>query len=477
MDAVATSARLATSTTAAPPVLPAAGMRVLLVGLDCAPPALVFDRFSDVMPNLQALRARGLSGPLRSVMPPITVPAWTCMLSGRDPGELGLYGFRNRPRDRDYALAMASARDVGAKRVWERLGEAGHRVAALFVPPTHPPTPLRGSMASCFLTPPGAPWTFPPQKAREWEARFGPYRSDVTSFRDGDLARIFEELHAMTAQHFALARHVWTEEKPSFLAMVEMGPDRLHHAAWDHLDPSSPRHVVGNPWLDCARCYYAALDAELGRLLDVASDAVVIVASDHGARACEGAFAINELLRREGWLATRENPSAPTPLREVVDWSRTRAWAEGGYYARLFLNVVGREPQGRIPERAAKHAVEELRTLVLAHAPPATQVWRPSELYGEVRGVAPDLLAVFGDLAWRSVGTVGHDAVQLEELPKGVDGANHDWDGVVVMSGGPFAPGPVQASIFDVGRTVLGLFGVEPGPWRGRDWSASSSGV
>lgn len=446
-------------------------MRVLLVGLDCAPPALVFDRFADVMPNVAALRARGLSGPLRSVMPPITVPAWTCMLSGRDPGELGIYGFRNRPRDHGYALTMASARDVRVKRVWDRLGESGRSCAALFVPPSHPPSPLRGSMASCFLTPPGADWTFPPSRTNDWETRFGTYRSDVASFRDGDLTRIFDELHAMTAQHFALARHVWIEEEPSLLTMVEMGPDRLHHAAWDHLDPSSPRHVVGNPWLDRARDYYAALDRELGRLLDVASDATVIVASDHGARACEGAFAINELLLREGWLSTHTTPSAPTPLREVVDWKRTRAWAEGGYYARVFFNVKDREPEGVLAESALDRAIEEVRALLLAEGPAGTKVWRPSELYGEVRGVAPELLAVFGDLAWRSVGTLGHGAVKLTELPVGVDGANHDWDGIVVMSGGPFESGTIEASIFDVGRTVLGLFGIDAGPgWRGRNW-------
>jgi predicted AlkP superfamily phosphohydrolase/phosphomutase len=450
-------------------------MRVLLVGLDCAPPALVFDRFADVMPNVAALRARGISGPLRSVMPPITVPAWTCMLSGRDPGELGLYGFRNRPRDHGYALSMASARDVSTKRVWDRLGESGRSCAALFVPPSHPPSPLRGSMASCFLTPPGAAWTFPPSRATEWESRFGTYRSDVASFRAGDLGRIFDELHAMTAQHFAIARHVWTEERPSFLAMVEMGPDRLHHAAWDHLDPTSPRHVVGNPWLERARDYYAALDRELGALLDVASDAVVIVASDHGARACEGAFAINELLLREGWLATTHTPSTPTPLRDVIDWKRTRAWAEGGYYARVFFNVQGREPEGALPEARLDRAIDDVRALLLAEGPRGTNVWRPTELYGEVRGVAPELLAVFGDLAWRSVGTLGHGAVKLTELPAGVDGANHDWNGIVVMSGGPFASQPraIDASIFDVGRTVLGLFGVDPGPrWRGRDWTA-----
>ena len=72
------------------------GSRVIVIGLDCAPPALVFDRWREHLPSIARLMDRGSWGPLRSTIPPITVPAWTCMVSGRDPGELGLYGFRNR---------------------------------------------------------------------------------------------------------------------------------------------------------------------------------------------------------------------------------------------------------------------------------------------------------------------------------------------------------------------------------------------
>ena len=34
----------------------------------------------------------------------------------------------------------------------------------------------------------------------------------------------------------------------------------------------------------------------------------------------------------------------------MVDWKKTYAWGEGGYYGRLFLNVQDREPQGLIPK-------------------------------------------------------------------------------------------------------------------------------
>ena len=48
--------------------------RVAVIGLDCGTPGLLFDRFADDMPTLTKLRERSLWGPLRSIVPPITVP-------------------------------------------------------------------------------------------------------------------------------------------------------------------------------------------------------------------------------------------------------------------------------------------------------------------------------------------------------------------------------------------------------------------
>ncbi len=64
--------------------------KVAIIGLDGAEPTLVFDRWLDDLPTLRSLPQTGLWGRLRSVDPPITVPAWRCLLTSRDPGELGL---------------------------------------------------------------------------------------------------------------------------------------------------------------------------------------------------------------------------------------------------------------------------------------------------------------------------------------------------------------------------------------------------
>ena len=100
------------------------GSKALVIGLDCAAPQWVFDRWLDELPTIRSLTERGTFGILRSCEPPITVPAWSVMTSSRSPGSLGFYGFRNR-RDHSYdAMAFADSRAVKVPRVWDLLSTA-----------------------------------------------------------------------------------------------------------------------------------------------------------------------------------------------------------------------------------------------------------------------------------------------------------------------------------------------------------------
>jgi predicted AlkP superfamily phosphohydrolase/phosphomutase len=454
---------------------------MMVIGLDCAAPRLVFERYRDAMPNLSSLMEHGTWGSLRSSEPPITVPAWTCMVSGRDAGELGLYGFRNRVVG-ETGLRLASGNDVQVKRVWDWLGEHGYRVAPLFVPLTSPPTSVRGQMVSGFMWSGGdAPWCFPRAFENEIADRFGPYRADVEDFRADDLDRIYREIVTMTEQHFDIAEHVWWEEQPDFMMMVEIGVDRFHHAFWRHIDPEHPRHEAGNPWEHVGREYYRLLDTRIGRLCDMAGeDTAVLVASDHGARAMHGGFCINEWLIQHGYLVLRERPSEPTPLDHArVDWKRTTAWAEGGYYARVFLNVAGREPNGTVEPSEVRAVRYELRN-ALEHArddegdrvPVSVRI--PEEYYIQARGFPPDLMVYFDELKLRAIGSIGSGRIRITENDTGSDSCNHDWNGIFIISGGgTVARGYVEgAEIFDVTPTILGAFGVPRPPGiLGRDWS------
>src|ERR1043166_556276 len=122
--------------------------RALVIGLDCAAPQFVFDRWLSELPTLRSLPGRGSFGVLRSCDPPITVPAWSVMTSSRSPGSLGFYGFRNR-QDHSYdQLVFADLRAVKAPPGWGFLSAKERDVVVLGVPQTSPPSRVKGEMVS-----------------------------------------------------------------------------------------------------------------------------------------------------------------------------------------------------------------------------------------------------------------------------------------------------------------------------------------
>jgi predicted AlkP superfamily phosphohydrolase/phosphomutase len=457
--------------------------KVVVIGLDCAEPHLVFERFRGKLPNLERLMTRGASGRLRSCDPPITVPAWSVMLSSKDPGTLGIYGFRNRS---DYSydkMAFATGASVREPRVWDYLGQAGKRVILLGIPGTYPPRPVNGLLVGCFLTPSiDSNYTYPPELKQEIAQLVHPYMVDCPNFRTEDKARLRDDIYQMTQKRFALARHFLSTKPWDFFMMVEMGTDRIHHAFWKFTDPTHSKYQAGNQWEDVIRDYYVYVDDQIGQLLrEVPEDATILVVSDHGAKCMDGGICINEWLIRQGYLVLREYPKKPTRFADLaVDWAKTKAWSEGGYYARVFLNVQGREPSGIIPqseyERFREHLAREIEAIPDEKGQPiGTRVLKPQDLYRRVNGVAPDLFAYFGQLRWRSVGTVGLGAVQTFENDTGPDDANHAEEGIFVLAGPGVRPGAVwhQGQLMDVAPTLLKLFHLDiPADMQGKPFPA-----
>lgn len=416
-----------------------AASRVAVIGLDCAVPELVLRTWRNDLPNLSALLDTGFGGILESVIPPITVPAWTCMLSGRDPGELGIYGFRNRLGHAYDSLEIATAEAVRFPRVWDFLGDAGLRSIVLGVPQTYPPRPIHGLMVGCFLTPnKSSVYTYPRRlksKIDAWAG--GEYFIDVPDFRTDDKQRLLADIYAMTQARFRLASKL-LEQTWDFFMMVEMGPDRLHHGFWKYHDREHPLHEPNNPFKSVVYDYYKTLDVHIGELVDtMPDDTLVLVVSDHGAKSMKGGFAFNQWLIDKGLLALKD-PSARGRLTpDMVDWPNTKVWGDGGYYARVFFNVQGREPEGTVHpddyEPLRRQLAEELENLTDADGKPmGNLVLFPERLYRDVKGVPPDLIVLIGDLAWRSVAGVGLNSVYTRENDTGPDYANHDVNGLIL---------------------------------------------
>jgi len=449
-------------------------MRACIIGLDCLEPSLV-DRWIGDLPTFARLRRLGAWGRMRSCVPPITVPAWSCMMSSHDPGSLGIYGFRNRTSHTYTGLGFATSDWVRADRLWDILGRAGRTCSVLGVPGTFPVQPVNGEQVSCFLTPSDqSQWTWPPELKGEIATWLGgeKYLFDVIDFRTPDKARILAEIQEMTRRRFTVARELLARKRDFFM-MVEMGSDRVHHGFWHFMDPAHRKYEPGHPLTSAIHDYYVQLDGEIARLLELIDlrETSLLLVSDHGAKRLDGGVCINEWLRREGWLVLKNPPAAPgTPLAKCdVDWPRTRAWGEGGYYARVCLNVKGREPEGAIEPADYERVRTELAAQLCQipddrGQPMATVAHRPEDLYRRVEGIAPDLVVIFGDLHWRAVGTLGYESLYTYENDTGPDEANHAQYGFFQWISPGVAPAaqPVDIDILDIAPTLLAHLQVPP---------------
>lgn len=423
--------------------MPENGQRLLVIGLDCATGELLFDRPDWKLPTLRSLMARGSYGRLQTVMPAITIPAWACMVTGKDPGELGIYGFRNRTNYTYSGLGLTTSLSVKEPAVWDRLSALGKNVITVGVPPSYPPKPVNGIQVGCFLTPSAkSDYTYPPQ-ARDDIAHIlhdKEYLTDCTDFRTEDKDDLLRQIYDMTERRFTLLDN-WIEKKPwDFFMFVEIGTDRLHHGFWKFFDPKHRAYVPGNKYEHVIQKYYEDLDAMLGGLLEKVDQATtnIYVVSDHGAKRMDGGVAIAQWLIEQGYLAVKTYPDRITPLSKLeIDWKKTAVWAEGGYYSRVFLNIAGREPEGTVAPSEVEALIDELTKKLCAiprpdGTPMETQVFRPHQLYRAVRGIAPDLMVYFDDLYWRAVGTVGYDGIYTYENDTGPDDANHAQKGIFI---------------------------------------------
>ena len=98
-------------------------MRTLLIGLDGATFSIL-DPLMDSggMPNLKRLVESGVRAELNSVIPALTPPAWTSLMTGRSPGNHGIFDFlRFELRSGSRQLRVLDSDDVAVPTVWSLL--------------------------------------------------------------------------------------------------------------------------------------------------------------------------------------------------------------------------------------------------------------------------------------------------------------------------------------------------------------------
>jgi predicted AlkP superfamily phosphohydrolase/phosphomutase len=249
--------------------------------------------------------------------------------------------------------------------------------------------------------------------------------------------------------------------------VMENEVDRIHYGFSSFHDPQHFRYESSNLYENELPDYYVKIDQKIDEWLKkIGEDTIGLIVSDNGAKCMDGGIYVNEWLWRNGYLVLNKDhePGKITPINELdVDWSKKAAWGDGGYYGRIYFHVKRREPQGLITETEYERARDELAEKLAAIPDQKgrdiwTRVFKPQETYREVNCVAPDFLVYFGNLLWRSAGSVGYGSYLRLENETWPDDCNHAQNWMVILYD-PHNPGNFRqmrnAQLMNVAPTRL----------------------
>ena len=126
------------------------GAKVVVIGLDGATWSLLGPwTAGGQLPALQGLMQTGIYADLLSTLPYYTLPAWTTMTTGVNPGKHGIFDTFINERD---GRRLVSSKDRKAKTLFQILSENGKTSVSVNIPGTFPPDKINGAAVSGVMT-------------------------------------------------------------------------------------------------------------------------------------------------------------------------------------------------------------------------------------------------------------------------------------------------------------------------------------
>jgi predicted AlkP superfamily phosphohydrolase/phosphomutase len=430
--------------------------RVFIIGWDGATFDLIKPWVAQgKLPTIARLMATGAHGLLRSTLPPMTFPAWTTFLTGKNQGKHGIFDFTRQPPN-SYALEFVNGARRRALTFWQLLSQAGRQVISISVPCTFPPDPVNGIMISGFDAPGlggrgahvDARGMYPPELCQELAQKAAPHPIGAFMVAEINQGRpdLGLERQLQTVRGKANTAKYLLTTRPWDCAMIMFGEsDGSCHHFWKYCDTKSPLFTDKPPGLsDSIFKVYEELDRTTEELLKlVPADTVVLLVSDHGFGGVSNWILYpNCWLREQGLLRFRGGfarwrsrvldavklravAKLPAKLKRAlyrwnprrlggiegrvrygfIDWAGTQAYfEENPYYPVLWINLKGRQPRGVVePGRP----YEELRDRLIAQLeawrhpesgePIVEKAYRREELYsGPCVEDFPDIIVKWG---------------------------------------------------------------------------------
>jgi predicted AlkP superfamily phosphohydrolase/phosphomutase len=469
-------------------------MDTLLIGLDGATFHILDPLMADgVMPFLRSFVRRGVRASLRSTINPVTPPAWTTIMTGRSPGQHGVFDFvRADERGGEVYFTLYDARDIGCETIWSMASRQNLKITSLNFPMMFPHPEVAG-----YIVPGLTSWRHlklgmrPPELHEQLkELPDLDFREMAWDFEQGkkvvygiepDQFESWVDFHVRREQHwFTVAKYLMEHDPCELTAVLWDGPDKLSHICWRFLDPDF-LPVCPTPWerkiRDLCLEYHRRLDGYIAELVTLAGpNARTLIVSDHGFGPSTEELHINTWLQERGYLTWRQPKSIEEAASAswkrrlksnfvLLDWQRTKAYARTSSSNGIYIRRARTPGDGGVSDDDYEAFRDDLIGELYSIAHPVTgerivsRVWKREDAFpGPRMTEAPDLTLVLRDYGFISIRNHS-PALSLRSEVNGT----HYPDGIFLAAGAGIrqntAIGPL--AIQDVAPTVLHSLGLE----------------
>ena len=304
-----------------------AGSRFVVIGIDGAEWSVIERLWeSDRLPHLRELARRGVSTHLKTAYGKSPV-IWTTIATSQPPETHGITGFVAHTPEGDVPVSSAMRRSPA---LWNMLTQQGRPSAILGWYASWPAEAVNGLMVTDHVMRPSVEdRVFPPELESEIDARLEeiralddeslyPYRAATVGppgVRDALLEQMAPELAA---------------ESYDLLLVYFRSVDEVSHRHWKYWEPDkfetlerlrsfdAEELAVKRDWIPAT---YERVDRAIGRLVEAAPEANIMVISDHGFRSANHlrvTLDFDALLEQLGYLVRDD---------DGIDMRRSRAFA------------------------------------------------------------------------------------------------------------------------------------------------------
>lgn len=320
--------------------------RTVIIGVDGVPYSLM-ENLSDrgIMSNFKELRKEGVFTKMSSSIPEISSVSWSSIITGKNPGEHGIFGFTDIIEG-TYTLSFSNFKKNKSQAFWQKDMSKKHVIVN--VPSTYPAQEINGLLISGFVSPDLERAVYPPSYLEKLKNMN--YKIDIDSEKGHKSKRLlFKELFKTLELRRKICELLWQEINWDIFMIVLTGTDRLGHFLWDAY--KNKKHEFHNDFIDFFKHVDEVIGSIYGRMKE---DDSLILLSDHGMEKIETNVNINTYLSDENYLVLGDN----SKKRYNNIKNETKAFALEP--SRIYLNKAGKYPRGSVKEGDEEKLIEDL---------------------------------------------------------------------------------------------------------------------